>query len=399
MFDEMSANGTREVTWGAMAARLVAAGIAQDDPRFGALAGQISSSGVLTRDRFVSLAMTTGDLVEKIVNRKLVVPGFPGLAAAIDVLYEELKSDTRGKVADYIPELGKVDPGLFAIAVCTMDGQRHRVGDWAHRFCLQSVSKTVNYAMALETHDTETVHAHVGREPSGVSFNELVLDRWGRPHNPMINAGAIMTTSMVHASLPTAQRRDRIMETWSLLAGGKTVGFNDAVYQSERTTADRNFALGYYMREKKAFPLHTDLLQTLDLYFQCCSLELDTDALAVVAGAFANGGVCPLTDTKVLFPATVQHCLSLMASCGMYDFSGEFAFTVGLPAKSGVSGALMIVVPQVMGIAVFSPRLDEHGNSVRGIELCRKLVETYNVHPCDADVRHTGKRLIGHTDL
>jgi len=228
------------------------------------------------------------------------------------------------------------------------------------------------------------VHRHVGREPSGRSFNELALNPQGLPHNPMVNAGAIMTTSLIRPEENIADRFDHVAATWARLAGGRRPGFNNAVYLSERQTADRNFALGYSMRESGAFRPGTDLVTTLEFYFQSCSIEVDAQMLAVAAASLANAGVCPLTEDPVFTPGTVQSCLSLMSSCGMYDFSGEFAFTIGLPAKSGVSGAVMLVIPGLMGICVWSPRLDEHGNSVRGIEFCRQLAAAYNVHVFDS---------------
>jgi glutaminase len=228
------------------------------------------------------------------------------------------------------------------------------------------------------------VHEHVGREPSGRGFNELSVNGDGLPHNPMINSGAIMSCSLIRASLDIADRFDHVADTWRRLSGGGHVGFNNAVYLSERQTADRNFALGYFMREHGAFPGNTNLIETLEFYFQCCSVELDSDGLASVASTLANGGIVPLSNDRVFSTGSVQKCLSLMSSCGMYDYSGEFAFTIGLPAKSGVSGALMLVIPQVMGIAIWSPRLDPLGNSVRGIEFCRQLVQKYNFHMYDS---------------
>ena len=236
---------------------------------------------------------------------------------------------------------------------------------------------------------SEAVHRHVGREPSGRSFNELALNPQGLPHNPMVNAGAIMTCSLIRPADDVADRFDHVAATWRRLAGGRRIGFNNAIYLSERATADRNFALGYSMRESGAFRPGTDLTTTLEFYFQSCSIEVDAQMLAVAAASLANAGVCPLTEDPVFTPGTVQSCLSLMSSCGMYDFSGEFAFTIGLPAKSGVSGAVMLVIPGLMGICVWSPRLDEHGNSVRGIEFCRKLVAEYNVHAFDSLVTGT----------
>ena len=199
----------------------------------------------------------------------------------------------------------------------------------------------------------------------------------------MINAGAIMCCALTRPDLDPAGRFKYVQSRWREVAGGARVGFDNAVYLSERETGDRNFALGYFMREKKGFPPDTDLMETLDLYFQCCSLELDAQGVAVAAATLAGGGVCPVTGKRVLEPRTVQNCLSLMSSCGMYDFSGEFAFSIGLPAKSGVSGALMIVVPNVLGICTWSPRLDRLGNSVRGVEFCRALVQRFAFHTYD----------------
>ena len=146
------------------------------------------------------------------------------------------------------------------------------------------------------------------------------------------------------------------------------------------------------MRENGAFPERIDLEDVLDFYFQCCSVELNVETMSVVAATLANGGICPLSGERIFQPETVQHCLSLMSSCGMYDFSGEFAFTIGLPAKSGVSGALMIVVPNIMGICTWSPRIDEVGNSARGIDFCQRLIKTFNFHNYDVVAGVSGKK-------
>lgn len=223
----------------------------------------------------------------------------------------------------------------------------------------------------------------MGREPSGRGFNELTLNHNGRPHNPMINAGAIVTCSLIKPQMKVADRFDYVMDRWAALSGGKRPSFGNSVYLSERQTADRNFALGYFMREHGAFPDGTDLIDILEFYFQCCSIEVTAEMMSCIAATLAHGGVCPITGERVFGPETVQNALSLMYSCGMYDYSGEFAFSMGLPAKSGVSGALMIVVPNVMGICTFSPRLDRLGNSVRGIEFCKELIKKFNFHNYD----------------
>ncbi|MEU2870537.1 glutaminase A [Streptomyces olivoreticuli] len=367
-------------------------GILPDDPRIADTVANLDRARpapppaepwLLAAEEFAAATQRNRGIIERAARGELAVPDFPALVADLQRIYQEVRADRRGAVAAYIPQLARVDADQFAISVCTVDGQRFSIGDADVNFCLQSVSKTVNYCLTLEEHGPDTVHRHVGREPSGQGFNELTFNKAGLPHNPMINAGAIMSCSLIQRGLDAADRFDFVADTWKRLAGGRGVGFNNSVYLSERNTADRNFALGYSMRERGAFPPGTDLLATLEFYFQCCSIEVDAQQLAIAAASLANAGVCPLTEDPVFSARTVRHCLSLMSSCGMYDFSGEFAFTIGLPAKSGVSGALMLVVPQLMGIAIWSPRLDAHGNSVRGIEVCRGLVDCYNVHTYD----------------
>ena len=395
LFDSFDRDRDDKVSQWAVLSRLQGCGLLPDDPRIQeALAGLTATEGTskqISFAQFKALARHNSSLIQRAVEGNLAVPDFPALTADLDRMYAELLPVTSGSVADYIPQLRRVDPDQLAIAVCTVDGQRYSAGDARTAFCLQSVSKTVSYCLALEEHGTDEVHQRVGREPSGQSFNELALNPKGLPHNPMVNAGAIMTTSLIRPDLDIADRFDHVAATWARLTGGGRIGFNNAVYLSERQTADRNFALGYSMRESGAFPPGTDLQQTLEFYFQGCSIEVDTQLLAVAAASLANAGLCPLTEDPVFSAGTVQSCLSLMSSCGMYDFSGEFAFTIGLPAKSGVSGALMLVIPGLMGICVWSPRLDELGNSVRGIEFCRKLVAEYNVHVFDSLVTGRGR--------
>jgi glutaminase len=388
LFDSFNPDKDGRISPLEVLSRLERCGLRADDPRIAeALAGLAGEDGVSRKigfAQFKSLARHNSSLIRRAVEANLAVPDFAALTADITRMYDDLLPVRSGSVADYIPQLARVDPDQLAISVCTVDGQRFSVGDAAAAFCLQSVSKTVGYCLALDEHGTEAVHRHVGREPSGRSFNELALNPRGLPHNPMVNAGAIMTCSLIRPADDIADRFDLVAATWRRLAGGRRPGFNNAVYLSERATADRNFALGYSMRENGAFPPGTDLTTTLEFYFQSCSIEVDAQMLAVAAASLANAGVCPLTEDPVFTPGTVQSCLSLMSSCGMYDFSGEFAFTIGLPAKSGVSGAVMLVIPGLMGICVWSPRLDEHGNSVRGIEFCRQLVAAYNVHVFDS---------------
>jgi len=395
LFDSFSPDKNGRISPLEVLSRLERSGLRADDPRIAqaltGLAGADGGSRQISFTQFKALAQHNSSLIRRAAEGNLAVPDFAALTADITRMYDELLPVRSGAVAGYIPQLKRVDPDQLAIAVCTVDGQRFSMGDAATAFCLQSVSKTVSYCLALDEHGTEAVHQHVGREPSGRSFNELALNPQGLPHNPMVNAGAIMCCSLIRPGDDIADRFDLVAATWQRLAGGRRPGFNNAVYLSERQTADRNFALGYSMRESGAFRPGTDLVAALEFYFQACSIEVDAQMLAIAAASLANAGICPLTEDPVFTPGTVQSCLSMMSSCGMYDFSGEFAFTIGLPAKSGVSGAVMLVIPGLMGIAVWSPRLDELGNSVRGIEFCRKLVAEYNVHGFDSLVTGRGQ--------
>lgn len=349
-------------------------------------------------------------LIERALQGELVIPDFSQFTAEIDAIHQQTRENREGQAADYIPQLAVVGDDLdrFGVSVCTTDGQRHDIGDYETTFSVQSTCKPINYCLALEEHGHSQVHRFVGHEPSGASFNELTLDRKDRPHNPMLNAGGIMTSALI--KLREKQERmengewskrdcrgwagarfEHVLRYWQELCGGHHPQASLSTYLSERQTADRNFALGYYMQEKHSFPEASNLEDVLEFFFQCCSIEMNTRLMSVVAGTLANGGICPVTGERVFRTETVRSCLAVMSSCGMYDYSGEFAFTIGLPAKSGVSGAVLVVIPNVAGFCVWSPRLDENGNSVRGIEFCIRLIEKFNFHNFDSLANRSDK--------
>ena len=305
----------------------------------------------------------------------------------LDNLHNELKNTNGGKVADYIPELGKVNPKLFGISICTVEGDIYQVGDSEVDFCLQSTSKIFSYCVAREKLGRDFVHSHVGYEPSGRAFNAFVLNKQGLPHNPLINAGAIMIASLLEPDKEPSERFNLVKDYYNEIAGhiGK-IGFDNSVFLSEKQHADRNTSLAYYMRENGAFQTQitpNQISANLDLYFQCCSILVNCKIGSSMAATLANGGICPITKKRVFKNDTIKDCLSLMYGCGMYDFSGQFAFEIGLPAKSGVSGCIMLVIPNKMGVCIWSPKLDEQGNSVKGIKVCRKIIEKYNYHIFD----------------
>jgi glutaminase len=386
IFDGLLRPGEKRVRAHEIRRVLEAAGLRPDDPRLegiNAALARLDPETPLDREAMIDVSRAGLLILERAATGTMVIPEFEPFRREVLEIFDEVRPNHGGAVATYIPQLRHVNPEQFGLAICTTDGQRLKTGEADVPFCVQSVSKPVNYCLALKELGEAVVHRHIGCEPSGTSFNELALDRNDVPHNPMINAGGIMSCALIHRGHPVSERFAHVNAMWSRLAGGHRPGFDNATYLSERETGDRNYALGYSLREHRAFPPDTDLIETLEFYFQCCSLEMTVDALSVVAATLANGGLCPLTDEQVLQPENVQRCLSLMLSCGMYDYSGEWAFRIGLPAKSGVSGVVMTVVPNVMGICTWSPRLDELGNSVRGIDFCGRLVDRYKIHVYD----------------
>ncbi|KAG7330794.1 hypothetical protein KOW79_004763 [Hemibagrus wyckioides] len=378
---------------------LKATGLRTGDPRLKECMDMLkvtlksTSDGVmLDRHLFKKCVQSNIVLLTQAFRKKFVIPDFMAFTSHIDELYETARNLSGGQVADYIPQLAKFSPDLWGVAVCTVDGQRHTVGDTKVPFCLQSCVKPLKYAIAVHDHSTEYVHRFIGKEPSGLRFNKLFLNEDDKPHNPMVNAGAIVCTSLIKQKASNAEKFDYVMNFLKKMAGNEYVGFSNATFQSERESGDRNFAIGYYLKEKKCFPEGTDMISILDFYFQLCSIEVNCESASVMAATLANGGFCPITGERVLSPEAVRNTLSLMHSCGMYDFSGQFAFHVGLPAKSGVAGGILLVVPNVMGIMCWSPPLDKLGNSVRGIQFCTDLVSLCNFHNYD-NLRHFAKKL------
>lgn len=283
---------------------------------------------------------------------------------------EACSSVTDGELADYIPELAQVDPSLAALALSTVEGAVHSAGDASHLFTIQSMSKPFAYALAIEKLGLDAVLAKIGVEPSGEAFNEISLDReTGSPRNPMINAGAIATHALIGSF-------DEFADFASRLAG-RTLAVNESVFESEMATTHRNLALAHLMA---AFGIVEDPVAAVRGYVRQCSLEVDVADIAVMAATLANGGVHPRTGDVLMSEATSRQVLSVMATCGMYDAAGDWLSTVGIPAKSGVSGGIIGVLPGQVGVAAFAPPLDQHGNSARGVAMMRRLSEDMDMH-------------------
>ncbi len=286
-------------------------------------------------------------------------------------------TDHGGHAADYIPELAKADPKHFGIALVTTKGHVHCVGDAEVPFTIQSISKPFTFGMALDIWGPEHTYRHVGTEPTGGAFNAIMLDEVSnRPFNPMVNAGAISMSALVYDEYGE-DAFEVIRTTYSSLAA-RDLEMDDAVYRSEKETGYRNRALAYLMRD-------TDIIgdpveEKVDLYFRQCSILVTARDLAVMAATLANVGTNPLTGEQIFDPLHVRHVLAVMFTCGMYDYAGRWAVDVGVPAKSGVGGGVTAVINRQMGIGMFSPPLDERGNSVRSIKACIDLAEELGLH-------------------
>lgn len=310
----------------------------------------------------------------------MTTEGKHAIQTIVEDVHARHHNDASGEVATYIPELGNADPEHFGICLASVDGQIFEAGDTRVPFTIQSISKAFVFAMALEEHGRDEVLRHVGVEPSGDAFNSIVLDEMtGRPFNPMVNAGAIATTALIGGA-STESRFEHLRHTFSL-AAGRELQRDEAVFESERLTGHRNRAIAHLMLNFGMIPDRVD--EILDLYFSQCALLVTAHDLALMGATIANLGTNPLTGEYVFGVEVAKDVLSVMFTCGMYDFSGEWAFRVGMPAKSGVAGGVLGVVNRQVGLGTYSPRLDARGNSARGIKACIEIADDLGLHAFD----------------
>ncbi|MBV9310226.1 MAG: glutaminase A [Solirubrobacterales bacterium] len=278
----------------------------------------------------------------------------------------------------YAPALAGEEQDHFGISIVTVDGELHHAGNHELPFALQSLSKVFAYGLALQDRGRERVLKEVGVEPSGDAFNSIVFDeRNSRPYNPMVNAGALAATQLVAGSDP-AEKLERILQTLRSYAANERLEVHRQTFEQEVLTADRNRATAYLMRSDAM--ITGDVEAILAVYLRQCSVHVNCGDLAVMAATLANGGLNPITGEQSLRRDCVRDVLSVMYTCGMYDFAGEWAYQVGVPAKSGVSGGIMCAIPGKLGIGVFSPGLDSYGNSVRGVRVCEEISQHLGLH-------------------
>jgi glutaminase len=300
----------------------------------------------------------------------------PPLLRFLTDCHAQFSTETGGAVADYIPELSKADPDHFGISLATIDGHVYEVGDTRIPFTIQSISKAFVFALALDTLGAARVESAIGVEPSGDPFNSIRLNADNHPFNPMINSGAIACSGLIHE-----EKGDGAFEYIRQALGrfaGRDLSVDGAVFASETATGDRNRAIAYLLRNSSVIKDNVDAV--LQVYFRQCSILTTARDIAVMAATIANRGKNPVTGEQVVTPYAISRTLSVMTSSGMYDYAGEWIYRVGIPAKSGVGGGILASLPARLGLGTYSPRLDRHGNSVRGIKVCEALSAHYDLH-------------------
>jgi glutaminase len=309
-----------------------------------------------------------------------VAPARERVEAIVKEAYNKFKGDTRGKNADYIPALAKVDSKLFGIAIVTTDNQVLTVGDVKTPFSIQSIAKVFSLALALEEKGEDEVFQKIGSEPTGRPFNSplAVVDMPTHTGNPLVNAGAIATVSLISGKTPD-EKWAKILAFYGKTAGEK-LALIDEIYKSEAATNTGNKALSYLLAKYER--IYADPFQSVDVYTKECSVGVNALQLAHMGATLANNGVNPVNGERVMKAENIPHILSTMMMAGLYDGSGGWSWHVGVPAKSGVGGGLVAIVPGKGAIAVFSPPLDEAGNSVKGQEVIQYVVNAldYNVY-------------------
>lgn len=309
-------------------------------------------------------------------------------------ILDEVRHDTSGELSGHLPDHPTVDPDTLAMAVCDVDGQVISAGDADVRFDLQSASKPFVYALALEQKGVAEVAARIGVEPSGDAFNEISLEAGtGRAANPLVNAGALAAHALVGDDDDDEDSRFEEIRGFISRLVGREVEVDEAVIELEARDQHRNQALAHLMAEQGT--LAQDPHEVVTGYIRQCALSLDTRELARMAATLAARGVLPGTEERVLGVGAVRYANSVMFTCGMYDSAGDWVYQVGLPAKSGVSGCLFAVVPGVLGVAAYSPRIDDHGHSVRAAAAIEALSDRLDLHVLDRDRGHAFGRIRG----
>ncbi|XP_063680959.1 glutaminase kidney isoform, mitochondrial-like isoform X1 [Bolinopsis microptera] len=376
------------------------------DPRFNSTIARIKSwdnnedqtlmPETMPLDDFKKCLASNMVFIQSALSGNLIIPEWKKFHDMIEELFESCRHLTEGKVTTLTPQLAKEENmDKYGLSICTVDGQRLSLGDYKtttsanNNFPLMDLTRVILYALACTEKSVEYVHKYIGKEPSGSEGEALALKN-GKPHNPLIMTGGLAVSSLIKPTLCFSERFEYFQNKVQSFVGQTAqqteyVGFNNPLALSLKDHSNRLYAIGHFLRENKCFnkenPVNLD--DVMELFLHYCSIDTNCDSAAVMAATLAAGGLCPMTGEKVVYPEAVRNCLSMMNCCGVNDYSGEFMFEVGLPAKSNKAGALIVVIPNVLGMCIWSPRLDRSMNSVRGIKFCRKFTEKFVFHQFD----------------
>ncbi len=339
---------------------------------------------------FAKLVRPHITLIEKALTGNLVIPDFKNFSSFIINLYNRTIQNEEGSVSGEIPELANANPNQYALSICTVDGQRFNIGDYRASYLARSTAKFLNYCLAFEDQDQQTIYKSIGYGPKESEIDHIMLNKNGLPHNPFTNSGALMIASMLYPKLAEKVRFEKVKKLWKEMSGNISCGWNSNAFSSEKKNAGYDRALAYFMQKKGLLPKGS-VDKHLEFLWQCQNIETTTEAQAVIGATLANAGACPTNEKDVLKPNIARNCLSAMALAGMNEYSSEYNFSIGLPATSGNSGVVVIVVPDVMGIAVWSPRVDGNGNGMKGLDFSRKFIERFNFHAFDSKIKNINK--------
>lgn len=324
LFEALS-DGQNSVSLSRLLREIKNSGLRRDDPRLAESMRKIESLTTNvpeTGDVCLSLVdlknVITDNIVmmRKVLFSDFVIQQFPEFCGVVDEIYWTCRANTGGQASAYLPQLSRQSKDRWGVALCTVDGQRHAIGDVDIPFTIHAGGRPINYALAVNELGEHLVHQYVGQEPSDETVAGVVyLDGDGKPQNPLINAGALIIASLLHPSQNIDERFEAIVAEYRKLCGGGSVSFSNSVFLAERDVADHNYALGYFLRHHKCFPAGVDLHETLDLYLQLCSVEVTADSGAVIAATLANGGFCPITGQQVIMQCNVLLCFFTIFYC------------------------------------------------------------------------------------
>ena len=343
------------------------------------------TQGKIEFPQFKQIMKPKYTLFRSILQNQVTIKNWEKFIKETQEIFEEVsKWDDKGFIPSYIPQLLKSEKDEFSVSICTIDGQIFNFGDSKKFACMHAISSVISFLIALEQHGQEEVSNYIGTEPSGKTFNSLELMN-GKPHNPLINSGSLTSWYLMYQDETIDRKYEKYAKIVKRLIAGSKVHYNNEMYLSEVVNADRNYWLLYMLKEAGTIPEKLNVKKILEFYTQVWAIEFSIEKYAILAASLANGGIWPLTEDKIFMndPNAIKGALSQMLSWGMNTYSGKWAFVTGLPAKSSVSGVIILTIPNTMGIAVYSPLLNKHYNSYKGTKFLEQFVNHFGFSDLD----------------